>query len=269
MQEQTQEQEVIKKPRKSRKETAIVSTVASAPVTTTYAETLLSQAITQGMPLEAIEKLMDLRERYQATEAKHAYDMALANFQADCPVIEKDKDVEFSGRKQYSYAPLDSIIRQVKGILAKHGFSYSFRVETVETGVKATCKLRHVQGHEESSEFIADLKGTNMMSNAQVSASKATFAKRYAFCNVTGIVTGDEDNDAGQSVAETKINTAATPEQRKEIDDLSKKAGMTVAEVAKRCREVYGISITEITQTQAMGMIDGLKKRITPQQQLV
>jgi hypothetical protein len=37
---------------------------------------------------------------------------------------------------------------------------------------------------------------TQIMSDTQVTAAALTFAKRYAFCNVFGILTGDEDNEA-------------------------------------------------------------------------
>lgn len=225
-------------------------------------EAMLSTALANNVPIETIERIMQLRKDLKAEAAKEAFDEALANFQAECPVIVKDKAVEFNGRRQYSYAPIESIIRQVKELLGKHGFSYAFKTEETPSGIKATCLLTHKQGYTASSDFTADMKGTNMMSNAQVTSSKATYAKRNAFCNVLGVTTGDEDTDASRTREETKAENLATKEQKEEIDRLSVQANLTKAYVVKRIREIYNVSYVDITYTQALGVIDMLNKKI-------
>ena len=225
-------------------------------------ENMLKMALDKGLPIETLEKLLAMRKELKAEAASEAFTEALAEFQSECPVISKGKDVEFSGKKQYSYATFDMIIRQVQGLLGKHGFSYSFKLEEKETGIMATCILKHKAGHFETSDFTADVKGTNMMSGAQITSSKATYAKRNAFCNVTGIVTGDDDNDAPKTKEEAKAAVQATADQLATIDQLTQQAGITKDYVTKRTREIYGISFTQINQTQADGIITMLKKKI-------
>lgn len=229
-------------------------------------EQMLMLVIDKGLPIETLQKLLDMRKELRAEAAEEAYTEALAAFQAECPVIDKGKGVEFSGKKQYSYATFDMIIRAVQGLLGKHGLSYSFKLEEVPTGIKATCILKHKMGHSETSEFVADMKGTNMMSNAQIAASKSTFAKRYAFCNVTGIVTGEEDDDAPKTKEEAKAENKATADQYLEIDQLTAQAGLTKDHVTKRTREIYKVSFTEISAVQATGIITMLKKKIEDNQ---
>jgi hypothetical protein len=54
-------------------------------------------------------------------------------------------------------------------------------------------------GHSQESDFTVPIDEKAFMNAPQKVASALTFAKRYAFCNAFGILTGDEDND-GQSV---------------------------------------------------------------------
>jgi hypothetical protein len=52
---------------------------------------------------------------------------------------------------------------------------------------------------------------TDIMSQSQVAAAATTFAKRYAFCNAFGILTGDEDTDAAVVKKEA---TALSPKSK-------------------------------------------------------
>lgn len=60
---------------------------------------------------------------------------------------------------------------------------------------------------------------------------------------------------------EPGLKTAkASREQRAEMDRLATAAGLTTATLAKKVREHYKVSITDITPTQADGMVAMLKK---------
>lgn len=229
-------------------------------------EMLIAQALEKGLSVETIERLLAMRKELKAEAAKEAYDEAMALFQAECPVIEKEKKVKFDtkagGSVDYFYAPMDAIVRQTKDIIAKHGFSYNFKTVEDVVGVTAICIVKHKMGHSDSSDFTVERGGTQLMSAAQKTSGAATYAKRQAFCNAFGITTGDEDNDAVKSKEEAKAEVLATQEQRNEIDRLAEQAGVTKAEVAARCRADYGCSITEINRTQAMGIIERLKLKI-------
>jgi hypothetical protein len=117
-------------------------------------------------------------------------------------VINKTKSVSTkSGDEAYKYAPIESVISQVKELIQKHGFRYSTTMELSEDGtlVKAFCRVVHELGHEEVSVMEVPLGGqTAVMSKSQVVAAAQTFAKRYAFLNAFGIMTGDTDNDAAK-----------------------------------------------------------------------
>ena len=164
------------------------------------AEVLISQAIDKGSPIDTLERLMALRKEVLAEKAREAFNAAMAAFQDECPVIEKTKVVRTkSGAEAYKYAPIESIVSQVKGVIQKHGFRYSTTMKLGEKTVTVFCRVVHHLGHEEVSEMEVPIsEGTQIMSKSQVVAAASTFAKRYAFLNAFGIMTGDEDNDAAK-----------------------------------------------------------------------
>lgn len=162
-------------------------------------EAILRFAIEKGADIGTIERMMVVRDKLKAEQAKEAFDRAMAAFQAECPVIVKNKDVnDLSGSLLYKYCPLEYIIAQVRPLLQKHGFSYALDTDlTAEAGyVIAVCKAVHQAGHSECSKakFRLGTK-TRAMSDTQVDAAALTFASRRAFQNAFGIVVAGEDSD--------------------------------------------------------------------------
>ena len=163
------------------------------------AEALIAKAIDKKVPVETMERLLMMRRELKAEWAKAEFDKALAAFQAECPIIKKTKSVKTdTGDIAYKYAPLESIVDQVKGILTKNGFSYSVDQPEARQGyIKVAVTVKHQSGHSEVTCVELPLGNkTRIMSQTQVEAAALTFAKRYAFCNAFGILTGDDDTDA-------------------------------------------------------------------------
>ena len=177
-------------------------------------EVLISQGIQKGLSVDVMERLLAMRTAIKQERAKEEYDRAMAAFQSECPTIKKTKEVKTkSGIIAYRYAPIESIVEQVKNALQKHGFSYSTKMELLEGGVKVICRVTHTSGHSEESPMQVPFGNkTDIMSNTQVAAAAQTFAKRYAFCNAFGILTGDEDTDA-QPAKQPKENKEKTEQE--------------------------------------------------------
>ena len=161
-------------------------------------EGLISRAVEHGISVEGLERLLGMHERLKAEAAREAYFEAMTGFQSDCPVIPKTKQAGGSGSYSYRYAPLEVIVSTVSPLLREYGLSYRFdtRFEAQSPAQVVTCIVTHRQGHSESSEFRAPIDSSGRMNVMQQSASSLTYAKRYAFCNAFGILTGDEDDDA-------------------------------------------------------------------------
>jgi hypothetical protein len=160
-------------------------------------ESFIAQAVNAGAPVETIEKLIQLQERVNANRAREAYNIALNKFQGDCPTIEKNKKVNGKdGKVRYQYATLDAIVEAVRPLLKKYELSYTISATQTPEGVCATAKITHILGHSEESSFTVPIDKEGYMTAPQKVASALTFAKRYAFTNALGILTGDEDTDA-------------------------------------------------------------------------
>lgn len=165
------------------------------------AEALIMKGIEANVPVETMERLLSMREKLNEEKAKTEFFKALSNFQADCPVIKKNKQVmqKNSNVVRYAYASLDSIVSQVSPILARHGLSYTFKSSSHEGVVTQACEIRHYLGHSETSSFTIPIDPDGFMGDAQKSGSASSFAKRYAFMDALGILTGDQDDD-GQAL---------------------------------------------------------------------
>lgn len=164
-------------------------------------EGLIVSAIEHGASTEALERLLVMRERLKAERAREAFFEALSAFQAECPVIPKRKTARVESRSggsyTYHYAPLEDIVATVTPLLREHGLSYRFdtRFEDSPPAQVVRCIVHHRDGHTEESEFRTPVDSGARMNVMQQSASAQTYAKRYAFCNALGILTGDDDND--------------------------------------------------------------------------
>lgn len=178
---------------------------AGTPVVRTDAEALIAKAIEKDVPVETMEKLLAMRKELKAEAAKESFFRDLSRFQSGCPEISKGKSVNVEtksgGHYSYNYAPLDVIVAQVKEPLRSNGFSYTIRTKQDKEAVTAICDAHHRDGHTESTEFMVPIDLAAKMNPAQQTASALTYAKRYAFCNMFGIMTADQDDDGHSSGA--------------------------------------------------------------------
>lgn len=215
------------------------------PKKDTSVDTFISEAIAKNLPVETMEKLFALREKVKAENAREAFVSSLSGFQSECPIIQKTKKVmNKDGRTvRYQFAPIDSIVEQIKKPLMKYGFSYTWTV-TNETGfITAIAMITHSLGHSQSSEFKVPIDTEGYMTAPQKYASALTFAKRYSLCNALGISTGDEDTDATDVDKEKN-----TKSDKSKIIFLLKRLGYDVSTkeaIARMVKEIAKLDLEE------------------------
>lgn len=217
------------------------------------AETLIAQGIEKGISVDTMERLLAMRRELKAERAKEAFDTAMAKFQSECPTIVKTKEVKTrAGVVAYRYAPIESIVQQVKNQLQDNGFSYKTDQEMKETGVKVTVRVIHSGGHsEETSMEVPFGSKTDIMSLSQVTAAATTFAKRHAFLNAFGILTGDEDTDAAPSEEDgtSRMKPYSRPKVAAEDTQTRDPADSPLPEQKKRLARILadkGVDFTDI-----------------------
>ena len=213
------------------------------------AESLMAQAIQQGANIDVMERLMVMREKIKAERAREDFFLALAGFQSECPVIEKTKKVLNASDKtvRYSYAPLDSIVEQVKSFLKKYELSYTLATEQSADNITVTCTAHHASGHAEPTKITVQIDPKSYMSGPQKVGAAVTYAKRYAFCNAFGIMTGDEDTDAVDDTPAPEPTKAAAPTPAKKAEAPKESAELSALKSA--LNEHYKITKQEIDRT--------------------
>lgn len=182
--------------------TAIVPVAQLAAVIPLDPEALIAKGIEHGISVEGLERLLAMRERLKAEQARSAFIHAVAQFQGACPIIAKGTGVrDKAGKERYRYASLESIVKQVGPLLRASDLTYRIdtRIEEGQgTALVAICIITHRDGHSESSEFRVPIDRDAYMSEPQKFGAASTYAKRYAFMNALGILTGDQDTDAAK-----------------------------------------------------------------------
>ena len=78
---------------------------------------MIRLAVAGGADLEKLEKLLTLQERWEANEAKKAYNKAMAAFKSNPPKINKDKKVGYEsktgGKVGYKHASLFNVTEKI------------------------------------------------------------------------------------------------------------------------------------------------------------
>jgi len=159
---------------------------------------LIEMALSTNADIDKLEKLLELKERWDKEQARKSFIKSMSDFQSECPIIIKSTlgGLTREGTVAYKFASLDQIVTETKELIHKNGFSFMMRTKTLETTVEVTCIVKHIDGHSEETTITLPLAAkTGVMSPPQVVAATLTYAKRYSFCNAFGIMTGEQDTD--------------------------------------------------------------------------
>ena len=191
------------------------------PVQTTPAD-LLRIAVEQGADLDKLERLMDLQDRYNATQAKKLYDEAFAAFKAEAVKIIKGRAVTDGPLKGKSYAELHDVVNAVTPALSKHGLSSSWKLTKDEKDwMEVTCYLRHIGGHEESVSMGGQPDAGGAKNAIQARASTKTYLERYTLKAITGLSEQYDDTDGRPPVDESVVDDwVAAAEAAASLDEL-------------------------------------------------
>jgi hypothetical protein len=166
---------------------------------------ILQTAVMTGAPIEHLERLMDLQERFEARESKKSFDKALAAFKANPPSIDKDKAVGY-GKTSYTHASLPNVVNKVGSALSLHGLSASWRIAQSNNSITVTCVLSHEAGHSEICPITAGADNSGSKNGIQAIGSTITYLQRYTLLAITGLATGEMDDDgkSGGDAADAK-----------------------------------------------------------------
>lgn len=167
---------------------------------------MLETALQKGATMEVLAGLMSLQERWEANQARKAFDNAMSAAKAEIPIIAKNRVVDFSsqkGRTHYRHEDLAEIARTVSPILAKHGLSYRFRTSSnLNEPVTVTCIVSHRDGHFEENTLQAGRDDSGNKNPIQSVGSTLTYLQRMTLKAALGLAASDDDDGAASDSPE-------------------------------------------------------------------
>lgn len=176
------------------------------------------------VPLDKLEKMLDMQERMEERAARKAYDQAMADAKSEIRPIVKDGRVNYTkdGKTvDYQHETLAGIAQHVDPILAKYGLSYRYRSDMLEGGVlRVTCIVSHRDGYSEETALEGSRDQSGSKNNFQGMGSAATYLQRYTLKLALGL-SAAKDDDASSAVAKTAIDEEQYRRLRKLIEEAN------------------------------------------------
>ena len=155
-------------------------------------------ATNKDVDVEKLERLIAMRERIIALNARAAFNGAFSRMQPEMPEIAERGQLVVKGIVRSTYAKLEDIQAAIKPILKNFGFAMRHRTEwpVDKPGIiRIVGILSHEQGHFEESTFEAPMDKSDYRSDVQSQGSTVSYGRRYTTIDVLNITTRGGDND--------------------------------------------------------------------------
>lgn len=161
---------------------------------------MLALAVKQGVGIDQLTQLMALSERWQAGEARKAFDAAMSDAKAKIKPIIKNRTVDFPSRTEgkarthYQYEDLAAVAEAIDPILAEVGLSYRHRSKQEAKMLTITCIVSHRAGHFEETSLSAGYDESGNKNSIQGVGSTATYLQRYTLKLALGLAAAKDDD---------------------------------------------------------------------------
>lgn len=219
---------------------------------------MIRLAVMQGADLDKLRQAMELHERWEANEARKAYNQAMAAFKANPPKIKKDKKVKYGGGEKavgYSHASLGNVTEKINTELSKYGLSASW--STKQNGnISVTCRITHKLGHSEETTLSAAADTSGAKNSIQAIGSTITYLERYTLLGLCGLATFDQDDDGCAAV------TAFISE--KQMGNILDLIAEKEADTERFCKYMQVESIAKIPASKYQQAIAALNEKKKP-----
>jgi hypothetical protein len=159
-------------------------------------------ALNPELPVDKLEKLLDMQIRVRAIEAEQSYSAAMARVQQKLPVVLKDA---FNDQTKSPYATVSAIAAAIKPIYTAEGFSISFSEAATDKPdhIRVRGTVRHRDGHKDETPYAdvaidkTGLKGNDNKTLTHAEGSSFTYGRRYLTCLIFDVSTGVDSDGNG------------------------------------------------------------------------
>jgi hypothetical protein len=224
---------------------------------------IMTAALNKGYSIDDLERLMSLRDRNDAFDAKKAYNEAMAAFNQLPLTVIKDK---YNNQFKSWYCSLGNLLTAVRPGLGANGLSLSFPTPTqTEKGIVIGCEISHEKGYSKIFAINFPIaigaigKESGKPSRSPIQDIKATLTYgRSATCEMALGIAGteaSEDDDGNGTQQEPEYITA---DQVIEINDLIKE---TSTDLTKFLEVATAERVEEILAVNYAVLVKNLKKK--------
>ena len=147
--------------------------------------------------IDKMERLLAMRERYDAEQRKTAFLAALSALEAELPQIAKSGTIlDREGNVRNRFAKMEDVDAAIRPLCKEHGFAFSFdSMVPVAGNITYTCTMSHREGHSETKQITLPIDKGGGRSDVQSVGSTTSYARRYLLGMHLHLVTRDEDDD--------------------------------------------------------------------------
>ena len=165
-------------------------------------DSMIAMAINKGMDIGTLERLMELRDKEIARQAKMEFINAMVRFQQMIPDLFKNKKVDYEskseggGKVKYNYQDLGSIIRCIKDAEAACGLTHGWEQSEKDNEITVVCVISHIGGHVQRGEpLTGNPDKTGKKEGLHAKASTITYLQRYTLKGALGLTSTESDDD--------------------------------------------------------------------------
>jgi hypothetical protein len=196
---------------------------------------ILARAVSDGASIEVLERLMVLQERWEANEARKAFEKAMAAASTEMPALVKNRAVKF-GTTSYKHEDLAEVVSAIAPVLGKHGLSHRFETTTEPGRITVTCIISHELGHSIRNSLSGPADISASKNAIQAIGSTITYLSRYSLKAALGLAAAHDDDGASNAVKEPEakpdvMKPKAKPEPKPEPEPPPSNPTLTIPQV--------------------------------------
>lgn len=162
---------------------------------------LISRASASGASIDQMQQLFELQLRYEANEARKAYNDAMSNFREKAPAIAKTR----TGHN-IKYAGLSESIEAIQPLLSQFGLSHQWKTKQDGNQISVECTITHRLGHAESTSLSSAPDTSGSKNAIQSIGSTVSYLERYTLYAILGLSSREMD-DNGKGSGGPKVET--------------------------------------------------------------
>ena len=217
----------------------------TASIIPTNPAEMLYLAMSQGKGMEDLEKFMDLKDRWEAGEARKAFVAAMSRFKANDIHVSKDKDnLQYKSR----YTTLGNLVGTVTPFLSQNGLSAKWDIQQEAQKIRVICVITHSLGHSEQVTMEAPPDASGAKNPIQMIKSTITYLKACTFESICGLASTEANLDDDGNGAN------GIPAHQADVDRIK------AAKTLKECQEIYTEAYRKASAANDKKAMDALLK---------